>query len=159
MRFRLIIPLFVLSFFCTQAIAANKDLPYFASIKASEANVRTGPSVKYPIRWLYQKRHWPIQVTATFEDWRKITDIHGEAGWIHKSLLTSRRYAIIQSDSVEEVYRLPLMNSAVVAIVEKGVITRLESCKKQWCKIEVNEQKGWISQSNLWGTSKGEIIE
>jgi SH3-like domain-containing protein len=146
-------------FAVTNSQASVKELPYYASIKASEANVRTGPSVKYPIRWVYLQPRWPIKISATFEDWRKISDIHGEAGWIHKSLLTTRRRAIVNSKTVEELYRLPLKNSVVVAILEKGVIVNIESCEKLWCKVKVNGKKGWISQKHLWGTFENETIE
>ena len=97
---------------------STSETPYYASIKADEANVRTGPSIRYPIQWIYKKENWPVKVTATFERWRKINDIDGEAGWMHESLLTGRRNAIIQSNGVQEIYRLPILTSAVVMALQ-----------------------------------------
>ncbi|PIR38910.1 MAG: hypothetical protein COV35_05365 [Alphaproteobacteria bacterium CG11_big_fil_rev_8_21_14_0_20_39_49] len=138
---------------------SNAKVPYFASIKDSEANVRTGPSVRYPIQWVYKREKWPVEVTATFEGWRKIRDIKGEAGWIHESLLTGRRTAVISANGVQEIYRLPMNNAKVVAIAESGVVAELEECKTQWCKILVKEEKGWIESKYLWGIKSDEVFD
>jgi SH3-like domain-containing protein len=138
---------------------ANAKVPYFASIKAGEANVRTGPSVRYPIKWVYQRPSWPVEITATFEGWRKIRDIKGEAGWIHESLLTGKRNTVINTKGVQEIYKLPIANSKVVAIAENGVIAKLDECKKQWCKINASNKKGWIESKYLWGVKKNEVFD
>lgn len=138
---------------------AKSNVPYFASIKAEEANVRTGPSVRYPIQWVYQRPNWPVEVTATFEGWRKIRDIKGEAGWIHESLLTGKRNTVVNTNGVQEIYKLPIDNSKVVAIAESGVVAKLDECKKKWCKIKANNKKGWIESKYLWGVKKDEIFD
>ncbi len=84
-----------LSFLTTGANATAKELEGFVSIKAKEANIRTGPSVKYPIKWIYKRKHWPVKIVATFESWRKIEDIYGEVGWIHNGLLSGKIYVVI----------------------------------------------------------------
>ncbi len=157
MRFFTIILVLFSPFFANAASTAK--LPYFASIRAEEANVRTGPSVRYPIQWVYQKTDWPVEITATFEGWRKIRDIKGEAGWIHESLLTGKRNAVISAHGVQEIYRLPMKNAKVVAIAESGVVANLDECKKQWCKVIVEDEKGWIESKYLWGVKKDEVFD
>lgn len=147
--------IFIFIIFSESAYAkGGVETPYFASIRADEANVRTGPSVRYPIQWVYKKRNWPVKVTATFENWRKISDINGEVGWIHESLLTGRRNTIIQANGVQELYRLPMRNSSVTAVAENGVVASLLECKKMWCKIVVDDNKGWVESKYLWGAEE-----
>lgn len=134
-------------------------MPYYASIKSDEANIRSGPSVRYPIQWLYKRQHWPVQVTATFERWRKISDITGEIGWIHESLLSKSRYAVVTVEGSQEIYRLPMLTSAKVAIVEDNVVVELLECKNQWCKVNAEGTEGWIMSANLWGVDKEEVFD
>ena len=138
---------------------STRPLPYYASIKADEANIRTGPSVRYPIQWVYTKPGWPVKVTATFERWRKISDINGEIGWVHESLMSSRRHVIIDGEGVQEVHRLPILTSQVVVIAESGVVAKLLECKNQWCKIAVSGDDGWIKSNHLWGVDENEIYK
>ena len=136
-----------------------QKLPYYASIRADTANVRTGPSVKYPIQWVYLQPGWPVKVAATFERWRKITDIKGEAGWIHESLISSSRYVLVETNGVQELLRLPMKSSNVVAIAEDGVVAKLLSCKSGWCKVDAGEKEGWIRAKHLWGVDDGEVVD
>lgn len=153
-------------FFCLAAMLSGvaraestPEMPYFASITADEANVRTGPSVRYPIQWVYRQVNWPVEVTATFEGWRKIKDVNGDAGWIHESLLSRKRYVVIQANGMQEIYRLPVLNAAPVAVAESGVVAKLHQCKSDWCKVEVNNEKGWVKAENLWGLDKKKDME
>ena len=50
--------------------------PWLASLKTSKANLRTGPGKKYPIKWIYQKKGWPVKIIAELEHWRKIQTIN-----------------------------------------------------------------------------------
>ena len=154
---RIILIAIVISLTASFAHASKSSkTPYFASIRASKANIRTGPSVRYPIQWVYVKPQWPVEVTATFERWRKIKDKSGELGWIHESLLTGKRNVIVNANGVQEIYRLPIHTSSVVAIVENGVLAELVSCKSKWCKVQLEKEEGWIESKFLWGTKENE---
>lgn len=147
----------LLLLYASFAFAEEKEtkFPYFASIKAKTdvANVRNGPSVKYPIQWVYQKPNWPVEVEAAFENWRKIKDIYGEAGWIHETLLSRKRHAVIKGDGVEQAYKLPMENAVVAMVLEENVVVELLSCKSGWCKIMAEDHKGWINATRLWGVN------
>ncbi len=149
----------VVVFIFTTSPAIAKEIPYYATIKSDEANIRTGPNVRYPIQWTYKRKNWPVQVTATFERWRKISDIYGEIGWIHENLLSNNRYALIKANGFQEIYRLPLNTSSKVFIAENSVIVDIKECKNLWCKIRVEGHEGWVKQENLWGINKAEAIE
>jgi len=145
--------------FASPAFSAGPSAAYYASIKSDDANIRTGPSARYPIQWTYKHRNWPVQVTASFERWKKISDINGEIGWVHEVLLSNKRYGLIKTEGVQEVYRLPLNTSTKVFIVENGVVAELKECKNDWCKIKVEGHDGWLKSEHIWGVDKGEVIE
>ena len=155
----LLIYIAAILFASTSLAESTTKTPYYATIKADEANIRTGPSVRYPIQWVYTKPNWPIQVLATFERWRKIKDINGEIGWAHESLLSGRRNVILNTEGVQEIFRLPIPSSTIVLIAEKGVVAELISCKSNWCKIEHSGKKGWIESKHLWGVDKDEVVK
>ena len=136
-----------------QTPAHAASVPYFASIKSKEANVRTGPSSRYPIQWVYQRKSWPVKVTASFETWRKISDIYGESGWIQQNLLSGKRHVIINTKNgeLQKTYRLPDENSSATQLIENGVIAELLRCEKEWCQIRIKRNKSWIKAKALWG--------
>ncbi len=135
----------------------------FANIKVKEANIRSGPSVKYPIKWVYKRKHWPVKITASFETWRKISDLYGDVGWVHVGMLSTKRYVVINGpvvksankksvSDIQNIYRLPLSNSAILQKVQNGVTGELVECENSWCEIKINNIKGWIQESSIWGT-------
>ena len=66
-------------------------IPRFVSLKASEGNVRRGPSLTHRIDWILKLRNMPLQVVAEHGHWRKVLDFEGAGGWIHYSLLSGAR--------------------------------------------------------------------
>jgi len=42
-------------------------LPRFVSLKSDKVYVRTGPSVRYPIRWIYQRSDLPVEIVEEFD--------------------------------------------------------------------------------------------
>lgn len=161
-RLRLFIRFFALCmaiFLLFLPIAHAETVPYYASIKSKEANIRTGPSPRYPIQWVYQRKSWPVKVVATFETWRKISDIYGEIGWIHQNLLTRKRHVIINTNNDELVksYRLPVDNAGVTQLLENGVIAELVKCENDWCQIKIKRDKSWIKAASLWGVETSDM--
>jgi SH3-like domain-containing protein len=147
--------------------AANQQparFPYFASLRADTINVRTGPSVRYPVKWVFKRKYYPVEIIASFQQWRKIRDHEGEVGWTHESLLSRNRYVLIQGTEEADLLRLPAFNAAVIARAERGIIAQLKRCEKQWCKIEIPQPEdqifsGWIDARYLWGVYANEEVE
>ena len=136
----------------------NLPLPRFVSMKASEANVRRGPSLTHRIDWVFQRRDIPVVITAEHGHWRRIEDREGAGGWIHYSLLSGARTAIVERDMLDLMSR-PEDGSIVIARLELGVIARIERCAPAWCRLSAGGHKGWAVKSALWGVKPDEILE
>lgn len=133
-------------------------LPRFASLRSGEANVRTGPGTRYPIRVVFKKQHYPVKIIDEFDYWRKISDDSGNEGWVHKNMLTAKRTAVVQGK--EEVARNdPDPRAAPLFRLEQGVVGELKSCRPEMCRIEIEGLKGWVPKKSLWGVLPGEVFE
>jgi SH3-like domain-containing protein len=138
--------------------AAGSPLPRFVSLRSDEVNLRTGPGVRYPVDWVLQRRHMPVEVLAEFENWRKIRDWQGTEGWVHQSMLSGRRYAMVTGE-LRTIRRQPETNSPAVARLEAGVVAQLLECKDQWCRVDAGGFKGWLLRSEFWGVYANEAVK
>lgn len=129
---------------------AKSEFPRFVSLRSGKANVRIGPGRRYPIAWVFVRRSLPVQVIGAFETWRRIRDWEGTEGWIHQSLLSSRR-SVIVIDGPRALRRAPSGTSPLVARVERGVIGRPIECIDTWCRVEFQGMRGWIDRNTVWG--------
>ncbi len=136
----------------------NLPIPRFVSLKASEGNARRGPSLSHRIDWVFRHRDMPLKVTAEFGHWRRVEDREGAGGWVHYSLISGVRTAVINTDSADLLAR-DSDGAPVVARAMSGVIARLERCGPDWCRIAAGGQRGWVRKSALWGVGADEVIE
>ncbi len=136
----------------------NLPLPRFVSLKASEGNVRRGPSLSHRIDWVFRHRDMPLLVTAEFGHWRRVEDREGQGGWIYYSLLSGARTVMVEADRTPLRSR-PDAESQVVAEAEEGVIARLGECLPDWCRISAGGAKGWVAKDALWGVARDELRE
>lgn len=134
------------------------EVPRFASLRAAEVNLRTGPGVRYPVEWVYVRRDLPVEITAEFATWRKVRDRAGTVGWVHQSMLSGRRTMIVTGGR-QPLYRDADAESAVLAMVEPKVIGRLMRCAETWCRVEIAGLRGWLRRDRLWGVHRGEKFE
>lgn len=139
------------------AQASDRPIPRMVSIKAKEANIRTGPGVEYPIRWVYRRLDMPVQVIAEFERWRKIRDWEGDEGWVHFALLSARRTAIITAPETT-MRRIASTTSPAIARLGQGMVVRVELCDLEWCLITVQGYDGWIPRIDQWGIQPDEVL-
>ncbi|MBU1756201.1 MAG: hypothetical protein KJ703_04305, partial [Alphaproteobacteria bacterium] len=77
MKTFLAILLAALALFAAPAQAQERDVPYWASIRASELNMRVGPSRDYKVSWVYRRPGLPVKVVRVMEGWRLIQDPDG----------------------------------------------------------------------------------
>lgn len=134
----------------------NLPLPRFVSMKASEGNVRRGPSLTHRIDWVFKHRDMPLQVTAEHGHWRRVEDREGQGGWIHYSLLSGVRTVIIEKNMLP-LHMRPDAEAPVTVALEAGVIARLGKCDLEWCQLRSGGFRGWAPKSRLWGVSAEEI--
>lgn len=136
----------------------NLPLPRFVSLKASEGNVRRGPSLTHRIDWVFKRRDMPLEITAEHGHWRRVRDREGAGGWVHYSLLSGTRYVLIEQDMLA-LYQRADPDTPVMARLELGVIARLGKCGPTWCRLSSAGYKGWAPKDLLWGVKPSEIRE
>ena len=151
--------IFIICIFLVPFIAYASETTYFVTLRANEVNARTGPAKRYPIDWVYTKKHYPLEVIDKFEHWRKIRDNDDNISWIHKSLLTRRRFVMITKQEAL-FYTDPTPFSIPLFKAEKKTIGSVIKCKPAWCMIKVSEDlEGWVSKDEIWGVYPEEIIK
>ncbi len=133
-------------------------LPRFVSLRGSEANLRAGPGVQYPVEWVYSRQELPVEIVAEYYTWRKVRDWQGSQGWVHQSVLSSAR-TIIVSGGLRTLRRQPDAKSAPIARLEANVVGKLRECPdgSSWCKIEVDGFAGWLRKVEFWGVYPTEV--
>lgn len=136
----------------------NLPLPRFVSMKASEANVRRGPSLTHRIDWVFKRRGMPLKVTAEYGHWRRVSDHDNAGGWVHYTLISGVRTVLVQEDMLT-VHSRPDPASPVTAAFELGVVARLGSCIIDWCEITAGGYSGWTPKTKIWGVLPDEIRE
>ncbi len=153
-------------FFAFPAMAQDSDIfnksgqtiPRFVSIKSDKVFVRAGPGVRYPIKWVFKKDGYPVEVVQEFDTWRKIKDHEGEEGWIHQTLLSGKRRGIVIQEKGAFMLKKPLDEATQIAFIENKVVVDIIQCDAQWCQVEVSGFKGWMIRKSIWGVYEGEQI-
>lgn len=139
--------------------ATGLPIPRFVSLRTDPINMRAGPGIRYPVDWVYRRRHLPVEVVAEFDTWRKIRDPDGAEGWVHQSMLTGRRTAVVKG----EVRRLSHNNAEdgeQIATLEAGVVVSVQRCPTgPYCRVEVNGLQGWLKRDEIWGVYPDEPVE
>jgi SH3-like domain-containing protein len=142
--------------------ASHLPLPRFVSLKSDRVNVRSGPNKDQDVRWVYTRVGMPVEITAEFENWRRIRDWEGSEGWVYHSLLSGKRTAVVVpklNSELVPLYESPDIEAAEVARLQSGVLGSLKSCNGAWCEFVGKNFDGWIRQERLWGAYPNEKIE
>lgn len=142
----------------TRGQVTNLPIPRYVSLKASEGNVRRGPSLSHRIDWVFKRRDMPLVVTAEYGHWRRVEDRDGQGGWVHYSLLSGVRTVIVAQD-LTPMRMKPDAEAPILAYAEAGVVARLGDCGLDWCRITAEGRKGWTRKADLWGVMPEEIRE
>ena len=137
---------FVFVFFCTSALS-NEN--YYLMLKNSKVNVRMGPGLDYPVKFIYKKKYLPVKIIDKKENFRKVIDHKKNSGWIHISQLKKVNSVIVLSNRI--LFKKPTFNSKPIANIESGKLFVLEKCKKNWCEVSDKSYSGWINIDNVWG--------
>jgi|TARA_B110000967_G_C18782838_1_gene509222 SH3-like domain-containing protein len=140
--------IFFIFFFLLEYSYAKDE--YFMTLRNDIVNLRQGPSFDHPIKIFYKKKFLPILVQDSSENFRKIKDHENNSGWIHISQLSKKKAAIVIDTNII-VFSKPSVYSTPSVILEKGRLCKIIKCKDNWCKIKVDNYKGWIKKNSLWG--------
>lgn len=132
------------------AVAQQQNVPYWASLDTDEAIMRRGPSRQMRAMWQYVRPGLPMKVLRVHEDWRQVRDPDGTVGWMHVSLITGRRTAIVIEDRAA-LHRSADASSPVEYRAEQGVVGRISDCSPGWCLLDVLGRRGYIATDAIWG--------
>ena len=139
----------ILIFFYLSNCFANE---VFLSLKKDKVNVRYGPSLDSPIKYVYKKINLPIKQIDKNENFRRIIDLKNNSGWIHVSQLKQINSIIPLKDKI--LFQKPSNFSKPLAKIKKGRILIVKTCNENWCQIKTTKFKGWIKNTNIWGKIK-----
>lgn len=131
--------------------------PHFSALKASKINARCGPGMSYPIEWTFIKSDIPVEVLEEYDHWRKIRDFDGSEAWVNKTMLKKKRTALIKS-KVAPLYKDPHPTSLILAHLVHGVLVDIQTCDGTWCRVKVQDFKGFVIENDLFGTLPHEKI-
>ena len=140
---------FIIIFFFIETNSFTKD-EYFLTLRYDKVNLRQGPSKEYPVKIFYKKKFLPVLVQDISDNFRKVRDHENNTGWIHISQL-SKKKAAITIDQDQLVFSKPSIYSKPLVMLKKGKLCKIKKCKDKWCKIKVENFKGWIKKNTLWG--------
>lgn len=139
------------------------SIPRFVSLKLGEVNLRTGPGNRFPIKYVYKEKNYPVEVIDEYELWRQIREIDGTVGWVHRRMLAGTRYIIMTKD--DKLFKEPDMGSKMVAFAQKGTIARVENCPPQsnYCELfflfKERKIRGWAHKDSFYGVYPNEVIK
>ena len=140
--------LFIIFFsFFFFSVAAAETI--FFSLKKNKVNVRYGPNLESPIKFIYKKINLPIKQIDKKENWRRIIDAKNNSGWIHWSQLKPINSVILLKDKI--LFKNPSNFSRPLANIKQGRVLVVKKCDVSWCKVQTENFKGWIDNKNLWG--------
>src|SRR6185437_6935145 len=145
----------------TAVTTSGLPVPRYVSLKSDHVNVRAGPTKDNDVAWVYTRAGLPDEITAEYENWRRVRDSEGAEGWVDHSLLSGRRTAVItmkHKDDLATLYGRADSSSAIAARLQVGVIAQVKKCDEHWCHIEGKCFDGWIEQQQLWGVYADEVV-
>lgn len=134
-------------------------LPRWASLKADEVNLRSGPGTRYPIEWVYHRVNLPVQIEREFEVWRLVEDQDGVKGWVHQATLTGRRSFVVKGEE-RTMRKSPADTATAVARLKPGVVGQVRSCapRSAWCEVQVGDYRGNLRRDEIFGIYPGEGV-
>ena len=139
----------ILTFIYLSNCLANE---IFLSLKKSKVNVRYGPSLESPIKYIYKKVNLPIKQIDKNENFRRIIDVKNNSGWIHVSQLKQVTSIIPLKDKI--LFQKPSNFSKPLAKIKKDRVLIVKKCNENWCQIKTSKFKGWIKNTDIWGKIK-----
>lgn len=138
------------------------SIPRFVSLSNGKTNVRVGPGQEYPIKSVYKRAGFPVEIILEYDNWRKIRDYEGEEGWVYHTLLSGKRFGLVRSDEVVFAYEKPFDDGAesrAVIELEPMVQFSVNSCDGAWCHVNVSGFSGWIKRKFIWGVYEHENFD
>ena len=138
-----------LSILSIQLVTAQEK---FLSLKKNKVNVRYGPGLDHPIKYIYRKVNLPVKLIDKKENMRRVIFLDNNSGWIHRSQLKTSNSIIILEEKI--LFKKPSRFSTPIVRIEKGRLLIVRKCENSWCEITTGDYSGWIKAENVWGSIK-----
>jgi len=138
----------------TPAGGKNDDVPYWATIDVTKANMRVGPSREYRIEWVYKRKGLPVKVLRMREGWRLVEDPDGDRGWIAARMLSREPGGMVIGEGLAEMHESGSVGSPLMWKLEPGVVGKLGDCEANWCEFSVGKRSGFVEANRLWGAGE-----
>ena len=136
------------------AQAQDREVPYWASLRYDETNLRVGPSKEYKIDWVYRRKGLPVKVVRVLEGWRLIQEPDGTRGWVAQRQLNPERGALVIGEGNVAMREDADGGSTIKWRLEPGVVGVLGDCGRGWCEFSVANRRGYVRQEQLWGAGE-----
>jgi len=98
-------------------------------------------------------------VVEEFDHWRKIKDVEGASGWVHKMMLDGSRYVMITGTEPCLMLSAAETNARPLLKAKPGVIASVVECERAWCRLQVEGRKGWVEKKRIWGVYPDEVFD
>ena len=138
-----------LSFLFIQLLNAEEK---FLSLKKNKVNVRYGPGLDQPIKYIYRKINLPVKLIDKKENMRRVIFLDNNSGWIHLSQLKPSNSIITIKEKI--LFKKPSNFSEPFAKLEQGRLLVIKECEDNWCNITTDSYTGWVKIKNIWGSIK-----
>lgn len=154
MLIRLLLASIATGFLVFPAQAQEREVPYWATLRYDETNMRVGPSQEYKIEWVYRRKGLPVKVVRVMEGWRLIRDHEGTQGWVAQRQLNPSRGAVVVGNGETALRAEPKATATIKWRMEPGVVGRLGDCDGNWCEFAVGNRAGYVLQNRIWGAGE-----
>jgi SH3-like domain-containing protein len=138
-----------LSLLFMQSINAKEK---FLSLKKNKTNVRYGPGIDYPVKYIYRKVNLPVKQIDKKENWRRVIFLDNNSGWIHWSQLKPSNSIITIEEKI--LFKKPSIFSKPFVRLDKGRLLIIKNCEDDWCNVTTDNYTGWIKIKSAWGSTK-----
>ncbi len=132
--------------------------PKYEALRFVKVNMHAGPGQQYPVLWVYQRRGLPVEITGSYDVWKKVVDPDGTTGWVQETMLSDKRTVLVKGKQ-RTLRHDPRDDAEAVALAEPGTIAKVQSCASGWCAIKFDAYEGWMKESELWGLDKNESFD
>src|SRR6202000_200765 len=106
-------------------------VPRYVSLKSDRVNVRIGPTKDNDVAWIYTRSALPVEITAAYENWRRVRDSEGAEGGGYHFVRSGRRTAVITMKNKADLASLSESadkTSAITARLQAGVVAQVKHC-------------------------------
>ena len=124
----------------------------FLSLKKNKTNVRYGPGLDYPIKYIYRRVNLPVKQIDEKENWRRVIFLDNNSGWIHWSQLKPTNSIITTKEKI--LFKKPSNFSEPFMRLEKGRLLVIKKCEDNWCYVTTDNYTGWVKIKDIWGSTK-----